>query len=424
MSGPPASENGGTVRSVADLLEFGEARARVIAQARDVGTETATIASAGGRVLRRDVLARASIPRFDNSAMDGYAVATADLPEEDDFPTKEQFSLKVAGESRAGGDSGVLPPRTACRIFTGAPLPVRADAVIMQENVRREGDGIFFEARPKPWQHVRKLGEDMKLGEKALSVGTRLSAGALALAAMLDQAEVLVARRPRVTILSTGDELRAPGSPDSFGSIPESNSPAIAQLALGAGADVTIAGVVRDDPAEIERAILDALASCDLLVTVGGVSVGDHDYVKPALERAGVSLDFWKVAIKPGKPLVVGHGQHAHVIGLPGNPASAMVTFALFGVPMLRAMQRDASPLPFVIPVQLGKARPRVKERLEIARVRLVRQGTRLVAMPHDNQASGAATALADSDGVALLPPGTGTWDVGAEVDVVRWSDL
>ncbi len=414
-----------TFLAVADLLEFGEARARVIASALDVGTEKASIASAGGRVLRRDVLARASLPRFDASAMDGYAVATSDLPEGDaDFPTKEQFSMRVSGESRAGGDTGVLAPRSACRIFTGAPLPVRADAVIMQENVRREGDGIFFEARPKPWQHVRRLGEDMKLGEKALSSGLRLSAGALALAAMLDQAELTVSRRPRVTILSTGDELRAPGSADAFGSIPESNSPAVAHLALAAGADVTIAPVVRDDPEEIERAIAEAMSSCDLLVTVGGVSVGDHDHVKPALERAGVKLDFWKVAIKPGKPLVVGHGATAHVLGLPGNPASAIVTFALFGVPLLRAMQRDASPLPFVLPAQLGKARPRVKERLEIARVRITRQGAHLCATPHDNQASGAATALADSDGLALLAPGSGTWDVGAQVDIIRWTDV
>ncbi len=414
-----------TSTTVADLLAFDEARARVIAAARDVGTEQASVVSSGGRVLRRDVLARASLPRFDASAMDGYAVATSDLPEADaDFPAKEQFSLHVAGESRAGGDTGVLPPRTACRIFTGAPMPVRADAVIMQENVRREGDGIFFETRPKAWQHVRRLGEDMKLGEKALSTGLRLSAGSLALAAMLDQAQLTVSRRPRVVILSTGDELRAPGTPDAFGSIPESNSPAVAYLALAAGADVSVAEIVRDDLQAIESAITEALSSCDLLVTVGGVSVGDHDHVKPALERAGVTLDFWKVAIKPGKPLVVGHGANAHVLGLPGNPASAIVTFALFGVPLLRAMQRDAAPLPFVLPAQLGAARPRVKERLEIARVRLARHGARLVAMPHDNQASGAATALAESDGLALLAAGAGTWDEGAEIDVIRWSDL
>lgn len=395
-----------------------------MAAARDVGVEQASIASAGGRVLRKDVLARASLPRFDASAMDGYAVATADFPEADDFPSKEQFSLRVAGESRAGGDAGVLASRCACRIFTGAPLPVRADAVIMQENVRRDADAIFFQARPKPWQHVRRLGEDMKLGERALASGTRLSAGALALAAMVDQAELTVSRRPRVTILSTGDELRAPGSADAFGSIPESNSPAVAHLALAAGADVIIAPVVRDDPEEIRQAIADALSSCDLLVTVGGVSVGDHDHVKPALEAAGVHLDFWKVAIKPGKPLVVGHNDSAHVLGLPGNPASAIVTFALFGVPLLRAMQRDAQPLPFVVPARLGKARAKAKDRLEIARVRLTRDGANLVATPHDNQASGAATALAESDGLALLPPGDGTWEAGASVDVIRWNDV
>jgi len=154
------------------------------------------------------------------------------------------------------------------------------------------------------------------------------------------------------------------------------------------------------------------------------VSVGDHDHVKSALDLAGVKLDFWKVAIKPGKPLVVGHSHGAHVLGLPGNPASAIVTFALFGVPLLRAMQRDASPLPFVIPAKLGKARARVKDRLEIARIRLTREGTSLIATPHDNQASGAATALADSDGLALLAQGDGKWEVGSNVDVVRWNDV
>jgi molybdopterin molybdotransferase len=416
------------------MLSFEEARAQLLSSARDVGTERASIARPGGvvlgdaagRILRADVLARTSLPRFDASAMDGYAISTDDLPAEDDFfPTKDQFSLRVVGESRAGGDSGVLDARTACRIFTGAALPVRANAVIMQENVRRVDDGIFFDTRPKPWQHVRRLGEDMKLGDKALSVGTRLSAGALALAAMLDATELTVSKRPRVTILSTGDELRPAGSAEAaHGSIPESNSPAVSALARAAGANVTIAPIVRDDPTEIERAIAAALSECDVLVTIGGVSVGDHDHVRPALERAGVSLDFWKVAIKPGKPLVVGRSDRAHVLGLPGNPASAMVTFALFGVPLLRAMQQDASPLPFVIPATLAAPRPRVKERLEVARVTLALEGDALVATVAQNQASGAATTLAHSDGVMMLAAGEGTAPAGAPVKIIRWSDV
>jgi molybdopterin molybdotransferase len=409
------------------MLTFDDARAKLLESARDVGTERVELDGAFGRVLRADVLARMSLPRFDASAMDGYAIATEDLPLADDdlFPTKDQFSLRVEGESRAGGDTGVLPPRTACRIFTGAPLPVRADAVIMQENVRRVDDGIFFDTRPKQWQHVRRLGEDMRLGEKALTTGTRISAGALALAAMLDCAELTVAKRPRVVILSTGDELRVPGSAEAaHGSIPESNAPAIRELARAAGAAVEIAPIVRDEPSEIEQAISLALGRCDVLVTIGGVSVGDHDHVRPALERAGVSLDFWKVAIKPGKPLAVGRTAGAHVLGLPGNPASAMVTFALFGVPLLRAMQGDQKPLPLVLPAKLGAARARVKERLEVARITLAVEGDALVAHVPQNQASGAATTLAHSDGVMMMPAGDGTAPAGTIVRVVRWCDV
>ena len=401
-----------------ELLGFDEARARILAEVRPVAAERVPLAEAAGRVLAGDLVARAPLPPFDNSAMDGYALALADLPE------SGPFELRVAGESSAGREAPLLGRGIACRIFTGAPVPERADAVIMQEHVTRAGDAIRFEARPRPGQNVRRAGEDLAADSVAVADRTRLTPGALALTAMLGLGELTVARRPRVTILCTGDELRSPGDPERPASIPESNSAGLAALARQANAAVRVAPIARDEPRATLRAIEDALEGTDLLLTVGGVSVGDHDVVRPALERAGVRLDFWRVAIKPGKPLAFGRGPSASVLGLPGNPASALVTFAVFGMPLLRAMQRDAHPLPLPLRVRMAAARKRSPDRLELARAALRLDGGMLVARAHDNQSSGAATSLAHSDGIAFVPAGEGDLEAGAFVDFVRWSDV
>lgn len=375
------------------------------------------LADASGRVLREDLVARWPLPPFDQSAMDGYAIATADLAEEG------PWTLPVTGESRAGRRPPDLAPRTACRIFTGAPIPPRADAVIMQENASRDRDALRFDTRPMPGQHVRRAGEDLEPNSIAIADGTRLAPGALALASMLDRAELVVARRPRVTIVCTGDELRLAGSERFVASIPESNSAPLAALARQAAASVRIAPMVGDDPHATQEAIERALDGTDVLLTVGGVSVGDHDVVRAALERAGVTLDFWKVAIKPGKPLAVGRRATAYVLGLPGNPASALVTFAMFGMPILRAMQGDAHPFAASLVARLEAARKRSPDRLELVRATLHVDRETLVARIHDNQASGSATSLAHSTGLALIPPGTGPLDAGSAIDFVRWSD-
>jgi molybdopterin molybdotransferase len=399
------------------MLTFHEARARLLENVRRVSAERVALRDASFRVLSEPLVAHEPLPRFDHSAMDGYALATADLGE------TGPFRLAVVGESKAGHDAPRAAPGTACRIFTGAVMPARADAVVMQENVTREGAALAFEARPRPGQHVRRAGEDLARGATAIAAGTRLTAGALALAAMLDRAEVVVARRPRVTILCTGDELRAPGTSGSAASIPESNSAPLAALARQAGASVRISPIARDEPRATLEAIERALDGTDVLLTVGGVSVGDHDVVRPALERAGVSLDFWRVAIKPGKPLAVGRSAAAHVLGLPGNPASAIVTFVMFGMPLLRAMQGDECPLPPLLPVRLASPRKRSPDRLEFLRASLRREGHALSAHVHENQSSGSATSLASSDGAALIPPGEGGLQAGDPVDFVRWID-
>src|SRR5580704_8071524 len=315
------------------MLSFDEARRRLLERPRLTGLERVPLAVAGGRVLAEALVAREPLPRFDHSAMDGYAVAAADLA--GDGP----WTLRVVGESAAGSETPAFDRGTACRIFTGAPLPEGTDSVIMQEHAPREGDWIAVDRRPARGAHVRRAGEDLPRGEVALAAGTRLGPAQLALAAMLDRAEVVVSRRPIVTIVCTGDELRGAGESGIASSIPESNSAPVAALARQACADVRIAPIAKDEPVATLRAIEDAMRTTDLLVTIGGVSVGDHDVVRPALERAGVDLSFWRVAIKPGKPIAFGRGPHAAVLGLPGNPASAMVTFAVFGVPLLRAMQ-------------------------------------------------------------------------------------
>jgi molybdopterin molybdotransferase len=399
------------------LLGFDEARSRLLSEVRRVGAERVALAEADGRVVAEDLVAGEPLPPFDNSAMDGYAVAIAE------FEGAGPWALEVTGESSAGKEPPWLARGAACRIFTGAPVPEGADAVVMQEHVTREGDVVRFAARPRPGQNIRRAGEDLARDSVAIAAGTRLSAGGLALAAMLGRSEIAVARRPVVTILCTGDELRSPGDAARPASIPESNSAPLAALARQAGATVRVAPIAHDEPRATLRAIEQALDGTDLLLTVGGVSVGDHDVVRPSLERAGVKLDFWRVAIKPGKPIAFGRGARADVLGLPGNPASAIVTFTLFGMPLLRAMQRDARPLPMLLRARLAAAHKRSPDRLQLVRAMLQLDGGTLAARVHDNQASGAATSLAHSDGLAFIPAGDGALEAGAFVDFLRWRD-
>jgi molybdopterin molybdotransferase len=399
-------------------LSFLQARAQILQGVATLAPERVPLAEGAGRVLAEDLRADEPQPRFDYSAMDGYAVCAADLA------ANGPWRLPVMkGESRAGASPEPLERGAACRIFTGAPVPVGADTVVMQENVERRGEEISLETRPSPGQHIRLAGEDLAIGQIALERATRLSAGAVALAAMLDRSELVVTRRPRVTILCTGEELRAPGSARGGAMIPESNAVALQALARRAAAEVRVAPLAGDDPEETFLAVQSALEGADVVLTVGGVSVGDHDVVRPALERASVTLDFWRVAVKPGKPLAVGRRGQAYVLGLPGNPASALVTFVLFGMPLLRALQGDARPLATPLRASLAKGRKRQADRLELVRATLRREGDSTLATPHDNQASGAVTSLALSDGLAFIEPGQGLIEAGTPVDFLRWDD-
>jgi molybdopterin molybdotransferase len=399
------------------MLSFEEARERVLADVPRVGSERTHLRDAAGRVLSRAVVARGPFPPFAASAMDGYAVALAS------FAGEGPWKLEVKGESRVGREPPALVAGAACRIFTGAPVPAGADTVVMQEDIRLEANRAVFSAAPCRGAHIRRAGEDLATGDIALDAGVRLGAFQLALAASLDYPELVVAERPRVTIICTGDELRAPGEPPRPGSIAESNAIGLRLLAEQAGASVAVAPLVGDDLPATLGAIERGLGASDLLVTVGGVSVGDHDVVRPALEQAGVTLAFWKVAIKPGKPLALGRAGRTRVLSLPGNPASSMVTFTLFGLPLLRAMQGDKHPLPMTLRARLGSRITRKPGRLEFVRATLATTEGMLTVLPLSNQASGAVTSMAWSGAFAIMPADVTSLEKGEMVEVLRVGD-
>jgi molybdopterin molybdotransferase len=402
------------------VLSFAEALRRVLDGVEPLGDERLGLRAAAGRVLARDLIASVPLPRFDYSAMDGYAVDTRD------FGGSGPWQLPVWGESRAGSVPGSLERGSVCRIFTGAPMPAGADGVILQEDTRLSGTEVaggsqaLFDEAPHAHQNVRRRGEDLALGGVALRAGTRLGAHQLALAAALDQVDVLVTRRPRVSIVCTGDELRAAGSAGSASSIPETNGLSTAIEAERVGARAELADLATDDAASTTRTLEALIGTTDLLITIGGVSVGDYDVVRPALEAAGATLDFWKVQIKPGKPLVYGRAGKTRILGLPGNPVSAQLTFALFGLPLLRALQGERDVLPkFHSARLLGELRQK-PGRLGFYRAKSSAEGV----LPLGNQASGNVVSLAEADALIAVPADSTGFAAGAQVEILRLAEL
>jgi molybdopterin molybdotransferase len=404
------------------VLSFADALRRVLDGVEQLGVERVGLRAAAGRVLARDLVAGVGLPRFDHSAMDGYAVDTRD------FDGAAPWRLRVKGESRAGAAAPLLERGSACRIFTGAPLPTGADAVILQEDAQAEGDSVSsggfaavrFAEAPVAGQNIRRSGEDLAHGSVALRAGTRLGAHQLGLVAALDQVDVLVARRPRVSVVCTGDELRAPGAPGPASSIPESNGLCVALESERVGAVAELAPLASDDARATASTFAALLGTTDLLVTIGGVSVGDYDVVRPALEAAGATLDFWKVQIKPGKPLVYGRSGKTRILGLPGNPVSAQLTFALFGLPLLRALQGERDALPrFRSALLLADLRQK-PGRLGFYRARSSAEGV----LPLANQASGNVVSLAEADALIAVPADSSGYSAGEHVEVLRLSEL
>jgi molybdopterin molybdotransferase len=390
------------------LISVQEAREIVLESCRPLEPERVALAEALDRVLAEDLHAGQDMPPFAASAMDGYAVRSA----------PESTELRLIDESRAGTPaSRPLAGGEAIRISTGAVIPDGADAVIRQEDVQElSPDLIRTLAGVAPGENVRPAGEVMRAGTRVLPRGTTLGPPELAAAIGAGGAAVMVTRSPQVRILGTGDELRDPGAPLGPGEIHDSNGLMLTALALRAGAAAHQAPRLPDDPAATEAGLEAALGEADVMVIAGGVSVGPHDHVKPALARLGVREHFWRVALQPGKPTWFGTREGKLVFGLPGNPVSAAVTFGLFVSPALTALQGASPATPSVSQAVLGTAIMRNPEREQALRVRLEELGGELVATPNGPQGSHVITSLVGADALALIPAGAGMLEPGAVV--------
>jgi len=396
-----------------NMLSVDDALARVLAAARRVkGVDRVPLREATGRVLAEAVVSAIDVPPLDNSAMDGYAVRCADVP-------AAGARLTVAQRIPAGSVGHTLAPGTAARIFTGAPVPPGADAVVMQERCRHEGDEVVIDHVPKPGEHIRRRAEDIAAGAEVLTVGTRLTPQAIGLAASVGAAQLAVFRPLSVGLLSTGDELTAPGEPLPPGGIYNSNRAMLCALLEKLGCRVEDLGNVADTLDATRRALRKAGALHDLVLTTGGVSVGEEDHVKPAVEAEG-ELALWKIALKPGKPLAFGKVGNADFVGLPGNPVSAFVTFLLFVRPFILKCQGAAVPTPRALPLKANFAWTKAGPRREFLRARIAENGgVELFA----NQGSGVLTSTVWADGLVDNPPGA-TVQPGDVVRFLPFADL
>lgn len=387
------------------LIPVDAALARVLSGVARLGPETVPLDEAAGRTLAADLAARRDQPAVAVSSMDGYALRAQDVAA---ASPANPVALRLIGVSAAGrGFDGALQPGQAVRIFTGARIPAGADAVEMQEKSTREGDAVALSAPVRASQYVRAAGLDFRTGAVLLREGTRLSPASVALAAAMNHAAIPVARAPRVAILATGDELVEPGADPGPDQIVASNHLGVAAMARVAGAVATVLPIVRDDPDSLARALRDALAAGpDALVTIGGASVGEFDLVRDALGAAGMELDFWRIAMRPGKPLTFGRIGATRVLGLPGNPVSSLVTARLFMVPLLRAMQGD--PLAGADagrPARLGADLPANDERQDYLRARAEWTEQGWIVTPTTGQDSSVLRAIAAADALLIRPP-------------------
>jgi molybdopterin molybdotransferase len=395
------------------LLQVEDALKRLLADATPLGAETVRIGEAGERVLAAPLAALRTQPPFPASAMDGYAVRAADLA--------VGVRLRVIGEAPAGAPfAGGIGPGEALRIFTGAAVPEGADTILIQENANRLDSGtVEVRETVAAGRHIRRAGLDFVEGEALLDAGRVLDAAALSLAAAANHASVPVIRRPVVAVLATGDELLPPGSTLGPGQIIASNGYGVAAIARTAGADVIDLGIVRDDRAGMAARIGEALAAeADIIVTLGGASVGDHDLVNEVLTGQGMTLDFWKIAMRPGKPLMFGRLGAARVVGLPGNPVSSLVCSHLFLKPLVarlaaRSAEPDIREATLVVDMDGNDSRQ------DYVRAAVESRDRRLVAKPFGTQDSSMLKILADANGLIVRPPHAPAAPAGTVVPVL-----
>lgn len=400
------------------MLSIREALDAMMARFDALPAERVPLERALGRVLARPLTAREDVPGFDNSAMDGYAVRARDL---EAARADAPVALPLEGESRAGGPAPApLRERAAMRIFTGAPLPAGADAVVMQEDVEVRRGTAVFRAPTATGKHVRRRAEVLAAGDALLEPGTLLGVGEIGLLASQGLAEVPVHRRPKVALLTTGDELRDLGEAPRPGTLVDSNVHALAAAVREAGGVPIVLPRARDDRGELARAVAEGIASSDVFVSCGGVSVGDYDLLHEVFAELGVAEVFWKVRIKPGKPLRFGVAGRVPVVGLPGNPVSALLTFEIFVRPGLRRMLGDRAPHRRTIEVELARAMRAPDARTELVRARLEpREGAPPLALPHPDQGSGALTSLVGLDALVVLEEGSGEHPAGARLRAI-----
>lgn len=387
------------------LMPVVEAQARLLALANPLPVEDAALRACTGRWLSADVHATRDQPWADLSAMDGYALRAGEGP------------WHVVQESTAGGPvPRPLGPGEAARIFTGAPLPVGADSILMQENAERNGDRLSRATADAlhPGLHVRPRGSDFAAGDRLLPAGTRLQAPQLALAALGGHATLPVRRCPRIAIISTGNELVPAGAPVPPGTLPSSNAVLLSAMLAALPCDIEDQGIVPDDLSAMTHAFATA-GQADVIVTTGGASVGDHDLVRPAFAAAGGRLDFWKIRMRPGKPLIAGTRGASVFLGLPGNPVSAFVTAHLFLLPLVRHLLGSPAPLPSTAHAVLAAAVGPAGERDEYLRARMTVDG----AIALTAQDSAATHALAQADCLILRPAGSPAARPGENITIL-----
>jgi molybdopterin molybdotransferase len=384
-------------------LELAEAQRRLLEAVEPLVAERIAVANAIGRCLAEDLTAARTQPAADLSAMDGYAMPEGDLA----------GSWRVVGESAAGHPfAGMLGPGEAVRISTGAALPAGAGAVLIQENAARDGDRLALngEGEPSP-RHIRRAGFDFRAGDALLPAGTRLGPAQIALGMTAGRSELAVHTLPSVAVIDSGDELASDPATCAAHQVPASNGAMLAVMAAPYAAGVRRIGPVPDKLDALLAALGDA-SEADVIVTSGGASVGDHDLIRPALEAWGARIDFWRVAMKPGKPILVARRGRQWILGLPGNPVSSYVTAFLFVLPLLRRLGGARDPLPRAIPMRLGTALPGVGERREFVRARIGSGGLH----PLSEQDSSALAALAQAQWLIERPAGSPPASAGSEV--------
>jgi molybdopterin molybdotransferase len=400
------------------LLSVDDARALIMDRLRPVtGVERIVLAEAHGRVLAEPVIAPIDLPPFDNSAVDGYAVRHADL-------SAGRTVLPVVGRVAAGSSAArVDHAPQAVRIFTGAPMPDGLDTVFMQEDVEARPDAVVLPAGLKRGANRRLKGEDLARGAVALEAGRRITPRELALLAALGQAELPVRAALRVALFSTGDEIVSPGGPLHEAGLYDANRFMLASLLRRAGCLVTDLGIVRDRRECLAEALARASSEHDLLITSGGVSTGEEDHVKAAVESAG-SLTFWRLGIKPGRPVALGVVRGTPCIGLPGNPVAVFVTFVQIARALVARLSGETYAPPLPLPVEAGFGYRKKEGRREYVRVRLERRDGRVIAHKHAREGAGVITSLTATDGLVELPESVTRVEPGESVGFLPYDIL